>query len=40
MMISIAFFSSLITIAIAITAVAPLLLLALLFRDWKRGRLW
>lgn len=33
-------FSALVLAALAITTAAPLLLLALLIRDWKRKRLW
>jgi hypothetical protein len=33
-------FSALVLGALAITAAAPLLLLALLIRDWKRKQLW
>jgi hypothetical protein len=40
MTISVAAFSVLVTVALAITAGAPVLLLALLVRDWKRKRLW
>ncbi len=33
-------FSALVLGALAITTAAPLLLLALLIRDWKRKQLW
>jgi hypothetical protein len=32
--------AALVLAALAITAAAPLLLLALLIRDWKRKQLW
>ncbi len=40
MTISVTVFSALVLGALAITAVAPLLLLVLLIRDWKRKQLW
>lgn len=33
-------FAMLISIALAITIAAPILLLGLLIRDWKKGQLW
>jgi hypothetical protein len=33
-------FTVVIGVALCLTALAPLLLLALLFRDWKKGDLW
>jgi hypothetical protein len=33
-------FAALVLLALAITTAAPLLLLALLIRDWKRKQLW
>jgi hypothetical protein len=33
-------FTIVIGIALCLTALAPLLLLALLLRDWKKGDLW
>jgi hypothetical protein len=33
-------FSALVIVALVITIVAPILLLALLVRDWKKGQLW
>lgn len=33
-------FAALVLVALAITTAAPLLLLALLIRDWKRKQLW
>ncbi|MDZ7751351.1 MAG: hypothetical protein U5S82_06740 [Gammaproteobacteria bacterium] len=33
-------FEILVLAALAVTVVAPILLLGLLIRDWKRGHLW
>jgi hypothetical protein len=35
-----AVFSALVLAALAVTTAAPLLLLVLLIRDWKRKQLW
>jgi hypothetical protein len=40
MIISSGAFAALVTIALAITVVAPIVLLLLLVRDWKKGRMW
>ncbi len=40
MTISLTAFSILVTMALAVTTAAPVLLIALLIRDWKRKRLW
>ena len=32
--------ATLVTLALCVTVTAPLLLLVLLLRDWKRGTLW
>jgi len=40
MTISLTAFSVLVTVALAVTTAAPVLLIALLVRDWKRKRLW
>jgi len=37
---SISFLSILVGIALVMTIIAPLALLVLWLRDWKRGRLW
>jgi hypothetical protein len=34
------FFSTLVIVALAVTVAAPVILLVLLFIDWKRGNLW
>ncbi len=33
-------FATLVTVALAITVAAPILLLLLLIRDWKKGQMW
>lgn len=33
-------FAALVTIALAVTVVAPIVLLLLLIRDWKKGQMW
>lgn len=33
-------FTIIIIVALGLTSLAPLLLLAMLFRDWKKGELW
>jgi hypothetical protein len=40
MTISTALFSTVILAALALVVAAPLLLLVLLIRDWRAGRLW
>jgi len=40
MTISLTAFSVLVTGALAVTTAAPVLLIVLLIRDWKRKRLW
>lgn len=40
MIISTGAFTTLVTIALVITIGAPILLLGLLVRDWKKGQLW
>jgi len=40
MTIPLSLFSGLILVALALVAVAPLVLLALLLFDWKDGNLW
>jgi hypothetical protein len=40
MTISLTAFSVLVTVALAVTTAAPVLLIALLIRDCKRKRLW
>mgnify|MGYP006307855917 FL=1 len=40
MMASEGFLSVLVSIALVITAIAPVALLVMLVRDWKRGNLW
>lgn len=40
MMIPISVFSGLILLALALVIATPLVLLALLLRDWRRGNLW
>jgi hypothetical protein len=40
MTLSLAAFSALVLVALAITIAAPIVLLTLLVRDWKRKRLW
>lgn len=39
-MISVTALAALVYIALGLTALTPLLLLALVIRDWKRGELW
>ena len=34
------FLSVMVTVSLVITAVAPLVLLVMLIRDWKKGQLW
>ena len=33
-------FATLVSVALVITIAAPILLLGLLIRDWKKGQLW
>ncbi len=33
-------FEILVLVALVVTVIAPILLLGLLIRDWKRGHLW
>ncbi len=40
MTISVSALAALVTVALAVTTGAPVLLIALLIRDWKRKRLW
>ena len=40
MTIPVSLFSALIFVSLALVIIAPLILLALLLRDWKRGNLW
>ncbi len=40
MMASEGLFTTLVTIALIVTTAAPVVLLALLARDWIRGQLW
>jgi len=40
MTISVTAFSVLVTLALVVTTAAPVLLIALLIRDWRRKRLW
>lgn len=40
MIISAGAFATLVSIALVITAAAPILLLVLVARDWKKGQLW
>ena len=40
MIISAATLSFLISVALVVTIAAPLILLALFFRDWNKGDLW
>lgn len=40
MIISTGAFATLVSVALAITIAAPILLLGLLVRDWIRGQLW
>ena len=40
MTISLTAFSILVMVALAVTTAAPVLLIALLIRDWRRKRLW
>lgn len=40
MILSVTAFTWLVGIALSVTIAAPLLLLGLLIRDWKRGDLW
>lgn len=40
MTLTLAAFSTLVLVALAITIAAPIVLMALLVRDWKRKRLW
>jgi hypothetical protein len=40
MTISVALLSLLVGAALAVTLIAPLLLIALFLRDWKKGDLW
>lgn len=39
-MIGITVFSVMIVVALAVTSLAPLVLVGLLIRDWKKGELW
>jgi hypothetical protein len=40
MLISVEWLSGLVTVALVITTAAPLILLLLLLRDWRKGELW
>lgn len=40
MIISVDALAVVVTFALTVTAAAPVLLLVLLLRDWRRGRLW
>lgn len=40
MIISAGALATVVSIAVAITVAAPLLLIGLLIRDWKKGQLW
>lgn len=40
MIIPLPVFSTVILVALLVVVVAPVILLALLFRDWRKGRLW
>lgn len=40
MIISSGAFAVLVTVALAITIAAPIVLLLMLIRDWKKGQLW
>ncbi len=40
MMVSSGFLATLVTVALVITIVSPLLLLVLLINDWRQGRQW
>jgi hypothetical protein len=37
---SIAFLTIVVSVAVSVTALAPILLLILWFMDWKKGQLW
>jgi len=34
------FLATMVTVALAVTTLAPLVLLVMLIRDWKKGQLW
>ena len=40
MTVSVGFFSLMVTIALGVTLVAPVVLLMMWLRDWRNGRLW
>ena len=40
MIVSVTFLSTIVTIALAISAVAPVCLLVLFARDWRTGKIW
>ncbi|MFN2308313.1 MAG: hypothetical protein ABR553_01050 [Gammaproteobacteria bacterium] len=40
MTVSVSFLATMVTIALAITCTAPVILLLLWLRDWRAGRLW
>jgi len=40
MTVSTAFLSLMVLLALAVTVVAPVALLVMLWRDWKKGQLW
>lgn len=40
MIASTGFLSVLVTVCLAVTAAAPVVLLIMLVRDWKKGNLW
>jgi uncharacterized protein YoxC len=37
---SLGFFSALVSIALVITVISPIVLIIFLIRDWKRGEQW
>lgn len=40
MNVSVGFLTGMVTIALAVTVLAPIILLLLWLRDWHNGRLW
>jgi len=37
---SLGFFSTLVTVAFVVTIISPIVLIAFLIRDWRRGEQW
>jgi hypothetical protein len=40
MIASVSFFSTIVTVALAITVISPILLIILLILDWTKGKQW